>query len=95
MKRKDFFKKGLGAAVATTFIPNPWLFGNTDNNTDFADDLSKDSPNNPNSLLGANEDSKINEFPTYFQLENPLSPDWNRVRNEFPINPKITFLNPC
>ena len=93
MKRKDFFKKGLGAAVATTFIPNPWLLGNTDNTSIFPDDLSKDSPNNPNSLLGTNENPNINEFPTYFQLDNPLSPDWNRVRSEFPINPKITFLN--
>ena len=85
MKRKDFFKKGLGAAVATTFIPQPWLRGESLNN-------EIDSPNPPvDSTL--NGTTVAQEFPLYNQLENPKSPDWNLVRKEFAINPKLTFLN--
>jgi selenocysteine lyase/cysteine desulfurase len=86
MKRKDFFKKGLGAAVATTFIPNPWLLGNADNNHQFPS-------NNRSALPDDTEPQATSEFPTYGNLENPLSLDWERVRNEFSINPKLIFLN--
>ncbi len=85
MKRKDFFKKGFGAAVATTLIPNPWLSAES----------SEDTQNTNLNRVLSDKNSTPNpaNFPVYSHLENPLSEDWKKVRKLFPIDPKLTFLN--